>query len=331
MDTKPKVFVASSAEAIRLAEAVQANLRKNAEVKLWTQNAFGLGRNFIDELIRNVRKSNFGVCIFSPDDTLIIRGKRQKSTRDNVIFELGLLMGRLGKQRSFIVKPEKSADAIRELSDLLGIVPAEYDGNQAKTDPEGALGDVCTQIKDAMTRELKSQSRRLAGRVNRLIGNALETVCRAMSVPVSPAEVSLRVFIFQKTHENGHEKLVCRYCWAPNPTTEHVGDYFDIDKRTASRIVVAKCYLENRTRKTDDLKRSKVKPLPREFEGAKGRGEIKKDLQYVLAAPIRNKDKSIWGVVDFDSSDPKGTILLQTKVAESVMFRLAEHLSWLLT
>ena len=43
MPAKPKVFVASSMEAERLAQAVQQNL-KDADVTVWTQDAFQMGR-----------------------------------------------------------------------------------------------------------------------------------------------------------------------------------------------------------------------------------------------------------------------------------------------
>ena len=44
--------------------------------------------------------------------------------RDNVIFELGLLMGALGRERVFILKP-RNVD-IRIPSDLLGVTWLDY-------------------------------------------------------------------------------------------------------------------------------------------------------------------------------------------------------------
>jgi predicted nucleotide-binding protein len=57
-------------------------------------------------------------------------GEKVSIPRDNVIFELGLFIGALGKERTFLVCPE---DAPRLPSDLQGIVHVQYrerdDGN----------------------------------------------------------------------------------------------------------------------------------------------------------------------------------------------------------
>ena len=52
------------------------------------------------------------------------RKKKQAAPRDNVIFELGLFMGALGRERTFIVKP-RHVD-IKIPSDLLGVTFIEY-------------------------------------------------------------------------------------------------------------------------------------------------------------------------------------------------------------
>jgi hypothetical protein len=61
------------------------------------------------------------------------------------------------------------------------------------------------------------------------------------------------------------------------------------------------------------------------------RGEVSEDLSFVLAVPIYNRDpeKSIWGVVDFDTSNDIGRALLSSAISDNVMFHLAEHLSLL--
>lgn len=78
--------------------------------------------------------------------------------------------------------------------------------------------------------------------------------------------------------------------------------------------------------KADETESSSVAPLPRDFKGVKEK--IKPTLRYVLAAPIRNEDDTIWGVVDFDASNNIGKKLLQKEEASNaVMLRLARHLS----
>ncbi|MDT4955318.1 MAG: hypothetical protein QOH63_3232 [Acidobacteriota bacterium] len=319
MRTQPRVFVASSGEAERLAEAIQQNL-KVAEVTLWTQDAFRIGHTVIDELNRNLERSDFGVFVFAPNDIVVIRGQEQQAVRDNVVLELGMFIGRLGKERSFIVRP-KGVD-MRLPTDLLGIVTAKYDRERAEREPTAALGSACTQISDA----IKLEHRKRMREVSLAITESLETICWSMASPETPERASLRAFIFKQ--ENN--ELVCRGFWDPFLSTEQVGKTkFPIDEKTAEKVVVVKCFLDNETKRTCETEGSSVAPLPSSLKGVKGR--IKPSLKYVLAAPIRNENDTIWGVVDFDASNNIGKKLLQNeKTSNAVIQRLARDLSKIL-
>jgi hypothetical protein len=92
-----------------------------------------------------------------------------------------------------------------------------------------------------------------------------------MSMPVTPEQASLRVFIFRKEDD----ELVCRYFWDPNPSEENVGvTRFKINPETASRILVVRCLLDKETRRSeadddavrdvaDETASGVVKPLPK--------------------------------------------------------------------
>jgi hypothetical protein len=68
-----------------------------------------------------------------------------------------------------------------------------------------------------------------------------------------------------------------------------------------------------------------VQPLPAGFKEAKG--NIKPDLPYLLAAPIRDRDNKIWGVIDFDASNENGKMLLRNEFSNTIIMRLATQLS----
>jgi hypothetical protein len=299
-----------------LAEAIQQNLR-GSEVTLWTQ-AFRVGRSVIDELIVNLERSDFGVFVFDPDDMIVIRGQKQQAVRDNVLLELGMFIGRLGKERSFIVRP-KGGD-MRLPTDLLGVITARYDQDRAEREPSAALGAACTEIADAIKYEHRKRTKEL----NQLITDSLETVCWSMASPVTPERASLRAFIFE--HQNN--ELVCRGFWDPFLSTEQVGKLrFPIDSKTADKVVVVRCFRDNETKRTG-IEGASVAPLPKSMKGIKG--NIRPSLEYVLAAPIRNED-GIWGVVDFDASNNIGKKLLQNeKTSSAVIQRLARDLSKIL-
>jgi hypothetical protein len=319
MRTMPRVFVASSGEAERLAEAIQQNL-KGAEVTLWTQEAFRIGHTIIDELDRNLERSDFGVFVFAPNDIVVIRGQEQLAVRDNVLFELGMFIGRLGKERSFIVRP-KGVD-MRLPTDLLGIITAKYDRERATREPAAALGSACTQIADA----IKQEHRKRMKEVSLIITESLETICWSMAAPETPELASLRAFIFKQEND----ELVCRGFWDPFLSTEQVGKTrFPINEETAAKVVVVRCFLDNETKRTFQTEGSSVAPLPNSLKGVKG--QIRPNLTYVLAAPIRNENDTLWGVVDFDASNSKGKKLLQNeKTSNAVIQRLARDLSKIL-
>jgi predicted nucleotide-binding protein len=55
----------------------------------------------LENLSRILNDYDFAVIILTPDDVIISRGNQQKISRDNLIFELGLFMGFIGRNRAF--------------------------------------------------------------------------------------------------------------------------------------------------------------------------------------------------------------------------------------
>lgn len=72
------------------------------------------------------------------------RGDRKPTIRDNVLFELGMFMGRLGRRRSILVYPKLPGLVLP--SDLHGLTPAAYNPGEPRDLPT-LLGPVCTQIR----------------------------------------------------------------------------------------------------------------------------------------------------------------------------------------
>jgi Predicted nucleotide-binding protein containing TIR-like domain len=316
MSDKPKVFVACSSEAKDVADAVQQNLEECAQVTVWDDNAIQLSETIIDGLIRNCQESQFGVFVISPDDKVTIRDETLEIVRDNVILELGMFIGRLGKERSFIIRPSQ-ATAMRLPSDLDGVNIGYYDAAR-KDNLKSAVNSVCRRITDGINRQ-SSQPSKQDEFLNSLIRFSLETVCRAMGVPSTPEQASLRVFIFRKEGD----ELVCRHYWDPNPSDEQVGiTRFPINEEAAKEAIIVQCYLANQPKRMSQSHGADVSGNV--IPGAEGR--IKSDLKYILAVPIRNKNGSIWGVVDFDTSNDIGKEKLQSDLAGAVMTSLVRQL-----
>lgn len=321
---KPSVFIGSSSEAKKVAEGVLQNLSEHATITMW-DSAFKLGDVTIDRLRSKLSGADFGVFVFAADDETTKRDETRKSTRDNVILELGMMLGIVGRERAFIIKPDKPTVFVP--SDLLGVVTAYYEADRIAANSKSATQNACIQIHEAMREFLlnKQQSelgttRQKFQALDNLVKLALEAICRAMSVPVAPHVASLRAFVF-RSQEN---ELVCQHFWDPESSVEEVGrTRFEIDENSKSKIVVVRCFMDDAIRRgaANDTESGDVGPLP-EGEFA----DVKPTLKYVLAAPIRNGDGKPWGVVDFDASNDIGKKLLATDTAKKVITRLAEHL-----
>jgi hypothetical protein len=147
--TRPSLFVGSSSEGLRIARAVQGELDKDSEVKLWTQGTFGLGQGSLESLVLALPEFDFALLVLTADDLTTSRGTTSPSARDNVLFELGLFTGALGRQRVFMLYDATAPPSLP--SDLAGVTAATYlpheDGNLG-----AALGAPCSQIRDVMER-----------------------------------------------------------------------------------------------------------------------------------------------------------------------------------
>jgi Predicted nucleotide-binding protein containing TIR-like domain len=146
---RPKVFIGSSSEGLKIAQSLQVLLDKSCEVTIWSQGVFGLSQGTLESLVLALDKFDFAILALTPDDMTTSREQTLQSPRDNVLFELGLFIGGLGRNRTFIVYDR--SELIKIPSDLAGIIPATYqehsDGNLLSS-----LGAAATLIQSDIER-----------------------------------------------------------------------------------------------------------------------------------------------------------------------------------
>lgn len=144
--TLPPLFVGSSREGLDIARAVESQLQRDAEITLWTDGVFGLSHGSLESLVEALPRFHFAVLVLTPDDIVVSRDVSHLSARDNVLLELGLFLGHLGRSRTFVVS---RTDVIGLPSDLAGVTIAAYrprsDGNLI-----AAMGPACTEIRAAI-------------------------------------------------------------------------------------------------------------------------------------------------------------------------------------
>jgi hypothetical protein len=146
---KLRVFVASSTEGLALAEAIQKLLKQNlgekADVKLWTQK-FKFGATYIESLEEVSREADSAVLVFTPDDITKSREAEKLAPRDNVVFELGLFTGSIGRDRCILVHEDRPE--LKLPTDLLGVNPATFRRQKAL---KASLTPLCGRISEQIT------------------------------------------------------------------------------------------------------------------------------------------------------------------------------------
>lgn len=146
---RPAVFVGSSTEGYRLAQAVQVLLDPICEVEIWSQGIFGLSQGTLESLVLALERFDFAVLVLTSDDMTLSRGVEKHSPRDNVLFELGLFVGGLGRERTFMIYDRTNAPSLP--SDLAGITAATF-APHSSGNHEAALGAACARIQNAIER-----------------------------------------------------------------------------------------------------------------------------------------------------------------------------------
>ena len=318
--SRPALFIGCSSEAHDVAAAIQENLDNDFESQIWTQGVFGLTKGYLESLIEIGQTHQFAVIILTPDDMVESRGETLASPRDNVIFEIGLFIGALGRDRTYIVY-DRDVE-LKIPSDLAGLSLAGY-SKPNLTDWTGAVGGVCNKIRRAanevMENDIKSSPKTPYNeKVDDLVKSALKVVCRALTTPMGFDIAKLRAFIFKKEES----ELICSHFWSPNPVREAVGHLkFEINSETQKEVAVVEAVVSQRVVAVD------ISPLSNEVkEEEDGHFDIEEKLCFVLAAPITGPNGEVWGIVDIDTSTIEGMSLLQEEMAKSVILELGKHL-----
>lgn len=142
---KIRIFIISSAEAIKVARAVQSAFEyDDFNVVVWTDGVFKVANYTLQSLEDQIDNSDFAIAIAHPDDQVSSRNSLWPQPRDNVIFELGLFMGRLGRARAILMEPRD--DKVKLPSDLAGVttIPYRFDSDD---DAEASIAPACNRLR----------------------------------------------------------------------------------------------------------------------------------------------------------------------------------------
>lgn len=142
MEIKPTLFIGSSREGLPVAELVKKHMSDFADCRIWNEEVFDFGRSYFETLTELLSLFEYGVMVGTADDFVVSRKEKQMETRDNVLFEFGMFIGRLGRDKVFFLKEQGA----KTPSDLSGISQPEFSSKDAP-DLEQQIKDRCERIK----------------------------------------------------------------------------------------------------------------------------------------------------------------------------------------
>lgn len=167
-----------------MARFLQSELEKlvQCEATCWDQDIFELSSFTLEALTNAAKSYDFAVLVATSDDSTTTRGKAIAVPRDNVIFELGLFVGAIGRDRTFLIA-DRTDDDLHLPSDLAGLTYGSYktrqDGNIRAALNDAVLG-ISSRIRANGMRALSSDaSGRFAPDPARALEEELDMVCRS--------------------------------------------------------------------------------------------------------------------------------------------------------
>lgn len=146
---KVRVLVVSSVEALHVARTIEnAFAHDPFATILWTNGVFRATNYTLQSLENELDRSDFAVAIAHSDDQTTVRDEDWPTPRDNVVFELGFFMGRLGRSRAILMEPRGTR--LKLPSDLAGVSTIRYRFDPME--PVASMGPACNELREHIMR-----------------------------------------------------------------------------------------------------------------------------------------------------------------------------------
>ena len=159
-ERRPRIFVASSTEDLDVARAIESNLHLSCEMTTWERQVFAPSHIAIVSLEKMLESQDAAIVVLGHQDVAMVRGKEHRAPRDNVLLELGMFIGKIGRDRTFVIVPSEESPKIP--SDLAGLNRLEFDSDRSDGNLQAALGPATNEILDLLRRDpsiLRSRSK----------------------------------------------------------------------------------------------------------------------------------------------------------------------------
>jgi len=161
---KSRIFIASSGRTRTLAEKLGDELQTEfCDAMLWDEaQRRQLGATVIESLERTVVEYDFAVIILASDDVMAQGADDRLRARDNCVFEAGLFIKALGRERCYLVNSVEQNQLPHDLTGIISLFfqePADLENRDQCT---AAIKFVAGFIKDAVQRVGRMRNRSLS-------------------------------------------------------------------------------------------------------------------------------------------------------------------------
>jgi hypothetical protein len=174
-DFPPSLLVISSRVTDAYAAAVRSNFQERGFiVDLSEQDIVGINDQFLETMLNRAGYYDFCIAVMGADMT----PSEIERVNDNIYFEFGLLLGRLGPYRAFPLIER----GVRLFRDWEGVKVVSYDRSD---DPDSAVADACANIAEAMEQAANEATLTMLPSTSLAIGyynNFIERVVTALSL-----------------------------------------------------------------------------------------------------------------------------------------------------
>jgi predicted nucleotide-binding protein len=119
--SRPRVFIGSAGDTLGIAAFAKKELQRSCDVDIWTE-AFTPNGLLLSKILRLTLDYDAGVFVFDGSDLTTSKGQLFTTVRDNVVFEIGVFMGGLGAERTFLLAG--AGEMTKVPSDIRGLLMA---------------------------------------------------------------------------------------------------------------------------------------------------------------------------------------------------------------
>lgn len=232
---KRKLFIGSSSESLKIAEQVKTSIDEKCsewlETKLWNENGiFQLNASTLECLVKKARLYDYGVFIADADDCILKRHRIHRTTRDNVIFELGMFMGSLGLDRAFVIS------SVELPSDMNGVTTIHYKKKKISDDNIRQLVNGIESTRNCYRLGHRQSTALAIGYFNNFLKPTIDKLSQngtdftmSVLVPGNIADLPNRIAKYEKDNDSLLEEII--------PHTRHIHklntgkrEYWDIPR-----------------------------------------------------------------------------------------------------